>query len=220
MIRLEFTSQYQFELLTNESLVCKYESLVRNVAWSIKRTVSRDIELQDLVSYGYIGLIEAKERYIVDNEVAFAVFARYRIRGAIYDGLRSMGWLKRHNYKRLKMGLKKEETTNELSQKSLHTFEMVFYTNTELESKLIYANNSEFGVEDNCRKHQIRTVLLKAIECLPVQERKLVRLYYYEECSLEKAGQSLGLSKSWMSRVHKRAIKRLGKRLGDLVIEM
>src|SRR6516164_5871726 len=75
---------------------------VRSIAAKIKEQMPREIEFDDLVAYGMQGLLEAAERYDNRHGVSFTTFAYYRVRGAIFDGLRGMGWLSRGEYARYK----------------------------------------------------------------------------------------------------------------------
>ena len=90
-------------------LVEKHLSLVQAIARKVKKTLNASIELDDLVGYGSKGLVEAAERFDARHGVAFTTFAYYRIRGAIYDGLRAMGWYSRADYARYRA----EERANE-----------------------------------------------------------------------------------------------------------
>ena len=81
-------------------LVEKHLSLVQAIARKVKKTLNASIDVDDLVGYGSKGLVEAAERFDPRHGVAFSTFAYYRIRGAMYDGLRSMGWYSRADYAR------------------------------------------------------------------------------------------------------------------------
>ena len=72
------------------------------IAGKIKEQLPREIEFDDLYNYGMQGLLEAAERYDRKHGVTFQTFAYYRVRGAMFDGLRNMGWLPRHEYARLR----------------------------------------------------------------------------------------------------------------------
>src|SRR4051812_21483119 len=93
-------------------LVEQHLSLVQAIAAKLKRTLGRSIEFEDLVAYGAKGLIEAAERFDPQQKVAFTTFAYYRIRGAMLDGLRTMGWYSRADYARYRA----EERANEYLQ--------------------------------------------------------------------------------------------------------
>src|SRR6185436_11369037 len=75
---------------------------VRSIAAKVKEQLPREIEFDDLVSYGMQGLLEAADRYDLQHGCAFTTFAYYRVRGAIFDGLRGMGWLPRGEYARMR----------------------------------------------------------------------------------------------------------------------
>ena len=74
-------------------LIEQYGSFVRSIARQVKKSVSPRIELDDLIAYGMTGLLEAGERFDAKQGANFTTFSYYRIRGAIYDGLRGMGWV-------------------------------------------------------------------------------------------------------------------------------
>src|SRR4029078_10949958 len=95
-----------------KTLVSNHMSLVHGIARKVKRSVGASIEFDYVVGYGAKGLVEAAERYDGRAGVAFTTFAYYRIRGAMYDGLRTMGWYSRADYARYRA----EERANELLQ--------------------------------------------------------------------------------------------------------
>lgn len=82
------------------ALAEQYIPYVRSIAGKVKRTVAAEVPYEDLVEYGMIGLLEAADRYDPAHGANFMTFAYYRIRGAIYDGLRGMGWMSRADYAR------------------------------------------------------------------------------------------------------------------------
>ena len=86
--------------LSQKELVEQYSEYVVRIAKQVKRTLSPNIETDDLISYGMTGLIEAAERFDPSLGANFSTFSYYRIRGAIYDGLRVMGSLSRTEYRR------------------------------------------------------------------------------------------------------------------------
>ena len=75
---------------------------MRALAIKVLQTLPSAVDLNDLIAYGDIGLVEAAERYDPRRGVAFATFAHYRIKGAIYDGLREMGYYSRSANVRLR----------------------------------------------------------------------------------------------------------------------
>ncbi len=78
-------------------------SLVDREARALSRLIPRGaVPLDDLIGYGRLGLVEAQRRFVAQHGVPFELFARYRIRGAIFDGLRETGFTGRRTYARLR----------------------------------------------------------------------------------------------------------------------
>ena len=83
-----------------DRLVEQHLGLVQSVARKLRKQITARIDFDDLVGYGSKGLLEAAERFDPVHGVAFTTFAYYRIRGAMLDGLRTMGWYSRADYAR------------------------------------------------------------------------------------------------------------------------
>ena len=77
-----------------------YQGLVRAIAWKIHRRVPHAVELDDLIAYVQIGLLEALQRFDEDRGLKFATFAWHRVRGAILDGLAKMSWFDRIEFEK------------------------------------------------------------------------------------------------------------------------
>src|SRR5262245_18600760 len=95
--------------IETQRLIEQHLSLVQAIARKVKRTLGGAIDLEDLVGYGSKGLVEAAERFDPGHGVVFTTFAYYRIRGAMYDGLRTMGWYSRADYARYRAGERANE---------------------------------------------------------------------------------------------------------------
>jgi RNA polymerase sigma factor for flagellar operon FliA len=72
---------------------------------------------------------------------------------------------------------------------------------------------------DELERHQLSHRVRRALARLPDKERYLIETYYFEDQTLEQVGARMGLSKSWTSRLHTRAIDKLGRLLKELVDE-
>lgn len=95
-----------------DRLIQQHLGLVQSLARKLKKQITARIDFDDLVGYGSKGLIEAAERFDPSHGVAFTTFAYYRIRGAMLDGVRTMGWYSRADYARYRA----EERANEYLQ--------------------------------------------------------------------------------------------------------
>ena len=78
-----------------DELVERYRPLVNSIVGRILRSLPVQVEFQEAVSYGIVGLLEAADRFDPRRKVSFVTFSYYRIRGSVFDGLREMGILTR-----------------------------------------------------------------------------------------------------------------------------
>lgn len=209
-------------------LVSQYTPLVRAIAAKIKKSLSSNIDFDELVEYGLIGLLEAADRFDNNQDVAFSTFAYYRIRGAIYDGLRNMGWLSRNEYSKIKYEaransyLAEEEIaiSGNISQISpaeaaekltaiVNNLATIFITTMDGQDSLQISDQSQLPQEQEIINSETTALLRQALSSLNDQERQLIELYYYNDKSMQEIGDLMGLSKSWTSRLHARIIEKL-----------
>ncbi len=217
--------------MSRRELAEKYTPYVRSIAGKIKKTLSKDIEFDDLVSYGMLGLMEAADRFDPKHGANFMTFAYYRVRGAIYDGLRGMGWVSRTEYQRYRfeqhanaylqnvqeqnsstpVGIKKSDD-DEVGELANVVEGLVTIYVTALDAMEGFQVKDDRGpsIEESVELNQARELVAGALEKLGGQERQLLELYYYKEMSLEEVGKQLGLSKSWTSRLHTRRCRSSG----------
>jgi RNA polymerase sigma factor for flagellar operon FliA len=218
-----------------DELVKKHLSLVEAIARKVKRTLGAAIEIDDLVGYGRKGLVEAAERFDGRAGVAFTTFAYYRIRGAMYDGVRAMGWYSRADYARYRA----EERANQYLQNQadregaaraespraaagakpdagealagvaevLSGVATIHITSLEAASRV--ADESLPAPDAAVDTARLSRRVREAMTALPDKERQLMELYYFADKNLEEAGAQLGLSKSWACRLHARAVNLL-----------
>lgn len=220
---------------SRDQLIEQYRPYVRNIVSKVIKTISRDVDFNDLIGYGEIGLIEAADRFDPKFNVNFMTFAYYRIRGAVYDGLRGMGWISRSQYAKIRYeeransylssvnDRQSNQSNTSLNDKVNQFSEVVSGLASIYITSLDACEGIQFESDDpesdpfhQVELQQISKILKKAIEKLPDQERELIEFYYYKDMTLEQAGQNLSLSKSWASRLHSRAIQKLQKWVKDL----
>jgi RNA polymerase sigma factor for flagellar operon FliA len=215
-----------------ERLIRDHLSYVRAIATKIKAELSagRNLDLEELVAYGSKGLVEAAGRFDPARGVAFTTYAHYRIRGAIFDGLRELGWLSRSQYGRFAAGTNEylenrcareqprvtpdpDQTLTELGE-ALDDLTTIFLTSLTgrgaPEPVETLTPAQAFEIKESC------AVVQQAMGLLPPRERQLLELFYFDGLSLLDAGRRMGLSKSWCSRLHARAIRLLGQQLDSL----
>jgi RNA polymerase sigma factor for flagellar operon FliA len=219
-----------------DRLIEQHLSLVQAIAGKLKRSLGRSIDFEDLVGYGSKGLIEAAERFDPRQGTAFTTFAYYRIRGAMLDGLRTMGWYSRADYARYRAEERANEYLQNLADRAgaegvaaparpdagaalgeiaeiLGGVAAVHITSIEAAARV--ADERLPPPDEDIDRRQSGSRLRAALDRLPERERKLMELYYFAEKNLEEAGAELGLSKSWACRLHARAVALLRDALGE-----
>jgi RNA polymerase sigma factor for flagellar operon FliA len=204
-----------------EELIERHQGLVRSIASKIAAIAQTNIDFEDLLAYGQQGLVQATQRYDPDRGVAFATFAYYRIRGAIFDGIREMGPLIRigksvayqehaDQYIRQRANEPAPKTAADAAQRlsGMVADLAVAYIveHTSLES---HPDQDIPDALDVAEAREGAAVVRERIAQLPNNERKLIELMYFAGLPLTKAALELGMSKGWASRLHTRAISRL-----------
>lgn len=212
--------------LTKEELVEKYTPLVRSIAAQTKSRLGVNLEFEELMSCGRLGLLEAAERFDYKLGVSFKTFAYYRIRGAMYDGLRKMEVITRRKDPRIKF----EEAANQLISSEaartttdarkptlkdeieevkgiISSLVPIYFLTTDALDQLKESEQS--NVEEQAVFAQEKGMLREALKKLSKNERMLIDYYYYQDMTLEEAASKLGLSKSWASRLHAKALAKL-----------
>jgi RNA polymerase sigma factor for flagellar operon FliA len=213
--------------------------LVDLIARQLIRELGRSAEIDDLRSMGHQGLLEAARRFDEGRGVTFRRFANYRVRGAMLDGVRKSAPLPRRAYARiraLEAALLVAESASEdsagavqadprASEQKLteHLADMatamavgLLATPAVGEQGEPSAIDSSLSPEESVAQAELRQIVVEALDELPNDERELVRRHYLEGERFDHVAASLGLSKSWGSRLHTRAVARLTKRLRGL----
>lgn len=201
-------------------LIEQYGSFVRSIARQVKKSVSPRIELDDLIAYGMTGLLEAAERFDPKQGANFTTFSYYRVKGAIYDGLRGMGWVNRNEYQKIRLGeqanaylenastVKSGELEDLASQVS--SLVTIFVTSLEGLERQDFEDTKIQAQDERLLELELKQTLQKALVRLPKADLELIKLYYFQNLSLEEVGQKIGLSKSWTCRKHAQVIEKLG----------
>ena len=221
---------------TPQQLMSDGQALVQSLVSKIARGIPLRVDRDDLVAYGEIGLAEAARDFDPEQGVNFTTFAYYRVRGAIYDGLSKMSWASRAQYNRLKY----QQMSNELlavesgqsrASESLedearwlrnvsHRLAVVFFTSQSDEEKGIRDSTLEdpqaAAAPDIVAQQEIVAKLRELIRLLPAAEETLIRKVYFEGATLQDAANSLGISKSWASRLHAKSLEQLARSLRRL----
>lgn len=194
--------------------------------------VKEHVDFDDLVSLGQAGLVEAASRYDPQKGASFATFAWYRVQGAIIDGLRRQTTLPRRVWAKLvalraasdyletqaerERGVQGRAAPSETAATLAKVKDAISAIRTMYITSLDAAREQGFDTPDeskdpsaSLRAAELAARLRKALESLPERERTLLTKHYWEGKNLVEAGNELGISKSWASRIHSQAVDRL-----------
>lgn len=218
-----------------QQLMEEHQGLVRSLAFAMRRSLPKNVDLEDLVSYGQVGLAEAARDFDPKMGNQFSTFAYYRIRGAMCDGLSKLMWFSRSAYQRMRYQQMADEVVQEeisnpnegegdgvkgntqwLSRMS--TSLAMVYLATQLgeddeSGNWTLPDHSAARPDVSVEEQEAHSLVRELIENLPDDSRQLLRATYFEGLTLQEAGARLGLSKSWASRLHAKALEQLGRSL-------
>lgn len=228
-----------------DALIMKYASFVKYVAGRIAVNLPSNVEFDDLVSYGILGLIDAIDKYDSDRNVKFKTYAKTRIRGAIFDELRVLDWTPRSirqkarklekAYAKLEGKLGRDARDEEIAEylnidiSELHklfdetkkslllSLDEIFYDDEEGSSRFDFIEDQKSdNPQTKIEEAEAKKILADAISKLSDRERMVITLYYYEELTSKEIGKILGVSDSRVSQLHTKAILRLRGRLSRI----
>jgi RNA polymerase sigma factor for flagellar operon FliA len=223
---------------TPQELIAACQGLVRSLAWKIHCKLPRHIDLEDLVAYGQVGLAEAARDFDPSRGGQFTTYAYYRVRGAIFDGLGKMSWFDRADYARGRYEAMADEvlalegrdgTSSSLDgdvrwlQDVSGTLSMVYLCSQASDDDR-EGSGGAAGVVDRSAPSPPATAianetarkLRELIDALPTDAATLIKAAYFEGLSLKEAGERLGISKAWASRLHAKALGQLARALTRL----
>jgi len=231
-----------------EELIEHYLPFVRQVAGYIIKKLRPGVEIDDLVSDGVFGLIRAIDNFDPDRGFKFETYATQVVRGAIYNGLRSLDWVPERTRGKARALQKttdffflehgraptNEELALELKMSASEVYDLIadlgcIYilsldqplpnVDDEETSMMAVVSNElinsplmevEFKEEREC--------LARSIQHLNEREQYIIIRHYFEGFTFEAISHDLGVSKQRVSQMHARAIARLRKELGEMMI--
>ena len=217
--------------------------LVKKLAYQLKAKLPANVEADDLIQAGTIGLLDAMSRYEEMERAQFETYAVQRIRGAMLDELRNSDWLPRSTRQNMK---KIEQAIASLQQQLVRApleSEIAAKLKMPLPEyqqmlgdgaghQLIYFEDFHDNAEDGsdhfldrfCSDltqdpltalldQGLRAAVISAINALPEREKMLMGLYYEQELNLKEIGAVLGVTESRVSQLHSQAIARIRSNL-------
>ena len=228
-----------------DQLIMDYAPLIRFVAQRIAARLPSNIDIDDLISAGVIGLMDAIEKYDPSRDNKFKTYAEFRIRGAILDELRSQDWVPRsvrdkakkieRAYAELEQKFGRAVTDQEVSKALGIGIDEYYEMSSKVKSVTLLSIDELSGPNQQERKSLLdcleninsknpfaqlkskglKNVLVKSIEELPEKQKLVLSLYYYEDLNLKEIGRILEVTESRVSQLHTQAVEKLRARLKD-----
>jgi RNA polymerase sigma factor for flagellar operon FliA len=213
-----------------DQLIEQNLSYVRALAIKIRNLLGTSASLDELIAYGRLGLVEAAENFDPRRRVAFKTFSYYRIRGAIFDGLREMGYFSRRSSKSKRFEPHADEAMKNAldaqgvagaptvedeiasAEAIIDTLIPVYLLSLEDEQVPEVIDERAFSEAEAERRDLLRVVRLTMRE-LPERERQLLEAVYFKNAAQKDLAALWGVDKSWVARLHKRAIELLSDAL-------
>jgi RNA polymerase sigma factor for flagellar operon FliA len=234
---------------TREEVIHRYIHLVKYVAGRISVNLPPNVELNDLINDGVVGLIDAIEKYDDERGVKFETYAITRIHGAIIDALRALDWVPRairqkareleRTQHQLEAELGEQPTDDEvairmgISKRELEGLQQKVRGTSvlSLEEHLPNERGNDIPLLDTLKgddgdlgsdveQREIREALVAAVESLSKQERIVIKLYYFEGQTLKEIKQVLEVSESRVSQIHAQAVIHLRQKLRVLKADL
>ncbi len=227
-----------------DQLLLEQLPTVRYIARRIHERLPQHVELDDLVSAGVVGLIDAFSKFDHSKQVQFKSYAQFRIRGAILDSLRTLDWSPRELRRK---GRAVEEAIRSVTQKlgrvpadheiaremdlGLSEYQQLLGELKGLEIGSLHMERIEDSGDEEmayipgapdedplfrCLQGEMKQRLADAIDNLPEKERMVLTLYYYEELTMKEIGLTLGVVESRISQIHSSAVVRLRAAMAGL----
>jgi RNA polymerase sigma factor for flagellar operon FliA len=233
-----YTAKGQLDL---NSTLKQYSPLVRRLAHQMIAKLPANVEIDDLIQVGMIGLADAMTRFDAAQGVQFETFATQRIRGAMLDELRGADWMSRGNRKQqreIETALHKlQQKLGRAPQESEIAKEMGLSLADYQEllgkvrgTQLVYLEDMSGDDGDNefldrhvgddesnplaqLQDHRMREALVEAIKVLPEREQYVMSMYYEHDMNLKEIAAVLKVTESRVCQLHSQSIARLRVKL-------
>lgn len=205
-----------------EDAVTENLPLVRFIAARIASTIPASVELDDLIQTGTLGLIDAVRRYDPSKGIPFPAYARFRIRGAILDALRSLDWATRSQRTERKAIASAATVDGSVeAQPARYRFfslgPVVSLSSRREASEEVPAPDVPCGENLHPDRlfeaNEARELVTRALHVLSDRYRKVVVMYYSGDWSMRDIGRSLGVNESRVSQIHKAALGKMKRAL-------
>lgn len=227
--------------LDKTAAIKQYAPLVRRMAHHMLSKLPANVEIDDIVQAGLIGLMDAVSRYEENQGAQFETYATQRIKGAMLDELRAADWLPRSVRKnqrsiesaisKLQQKLKRPPTDTEIAKemglkideyhemladaRGLQLVHFEDFSDNEEDGDYLDRHCGDSSAEpfEMMRDSRFKRALVDAIEDLPEREKHLMGMYYEQDLNFREIAEVLGVTESRVCQLHTQAVSRLRSKL-------
>ncbi len=226
----------------DENRIIQYLPLVERIVDKIVINTRQGLEREDYITLGIIGLMEAMDKFDPSLNITFEYYAKWRIKGAIYDELRKNGIISRSRMDKLnemyqaktllQQELLREPSDIELCKymdignKELQgIYETAYYLSYTSLEETLFVKEDEYSLKEfvqdkhavdpqrNLIEEDLKGQLVAAIDLLTNKEQIVLDLYYNKELPLKEIAAVLDVSISRVSQIHGKTVIKLRKLL-------
>jgi RNA polymerase sigma factor FliA len=229
--------------LDANAMLKQYSPLVRRLAHQMIAKLPANVEIDDLIQVGMIGLSDALTRFDSAQGVQFETFATQRIRGAMLDELRGSDWMSRGDRRhqrsietavhKLEQKLGRAPSEGEIAKEmglSLQDYQDLLSKVRGTQLVHLEDMSGDDGDDDYLDRHvadesanplsllndhRMREALVEAIKNLPEREQYVMSMYYEHDMNLKEIAAVLGVTESRVCQLHSQSIARLRSRLRE-----
>jgi RNA polymerase sigma factor for flagellar operon FliA len=219
-------------------VVREHAELVKRIAYHLAGRLPPQVEVDDLIQAGMIGLIEAAQNYTAGRGASFETYAGFRIRGSMLDALRKLDWAPRSVHRKARAAATALREVENVNGGEATESEVAAHMGVSLDEyqrilrdamgcQMLRLNDSEDGEESTLDRikddapdpmaatldDSLRQAIINAIERLPEREKLILSLYYEQELNLKEIGAVMKVTESRVCQLHGQALVRLRGRL-------
>ena len=212
-MQTESTEKKAMQAQEREALIRAHTGLARNLALRLAGRVPASVDLDDLIGAGFLGLIDAVDRFDASRAIPFEAYARTRIQGAILDALRAEDHLSRRDRRRsreadraedqMRMKLGRELSTDESHRARRGVPRTLPYAQTFVQ--IDDADDGSLGEEESAFARvaamQDHARVRELVARLSEREQTILSLYYEEELTYREIGEVLGVTESRICQI-------------------
>ena len=232
------------ELVSDNDLITKHAKLVKRIAFHLMHRLPPNVQAEDLIQAGMIGLLEAARQYDPTQGASFETYAGIRVRGAMLDEIRRSDWTPRSVHRKSREAAEalrnieqetgRDATDVEVASRLAISLSAYHQILTESMAAHVFSfdqpdestgetitlpESRDVSPSEHVHHVSFKSALATGIKNLPERESMVMSLYYDEDLNLRQIGDILGVSESRVCQIHGQALVRLKARLSDWTAE-